>query len=193
MNESYYNTRRRTLAPDVLDVLIPAAEAMVDVVRAEKNKSQLGDLSENREYRKAKARCVHRIATFNQEYNVIATLDRKVKCMQDGTFRCELCKAKLLPKLDESAKRKLQEAIEVIDTIVAFGPDLGLINIDPAHPDERPIIESMLDVKQFFALHMIPLTETMVKTMAMEESYSDNDKNFTSEYLDKTKKPTAIF
>lgn len=188
-----YGTKNRTFAPDVMDALLPSAEAMIDVRRAEKNKSALGDLSENREYRKAKARCVHRLPAIDPASGTIMTLDRKVAVMQDGTFRCELCKATLLEKLDDKAKKKLSEAIEVIDTILAFGPDLGLINIDPAHPDEKPIIDSMIDIKQFFALHLMPLTENLIKIMANEESYKENEKNFTAEYLDRTKRATALF
>lgn len=194
MYEANYGNRERVLAPDVLDVLIPAAEAMIDVVRAEKNKSQLGDLSENREYRKAKARCVHRIPVIDPEYGSLKSLKRKVRVMTDGSLRCELCRAKILPKLDDSAKKKLSDAIEVIDTIIAYGPDLGLINVDPAHPDERPIIESMIEIKQFFALHLTTLCENMVKTMMLEASYKENERNtFTSEYLDRTKKATTLY
>ena len=195
MFEASYGLQKRQFAPDVLDALIPAAEAMIDVINAEKHKPQMGDLSDNREYRKVKARCVHRVLEYDPEYRTVRALERKVRPMGDGkTYRCDLCKAKLLTKLDETAKKKLTDAIEVIDTIVAFGPDLGLINVDPAHPDEKPIIESMIDIKQFFALHLLPLADSMIKTMALETAYQENDRNnFTSEYLDRTKKATAIF
>lgn len=181
---------KRQYAPDVMDALRPSAEAIIEVLRANQQKPLYGSVNESREYKIKKARCVHRIATEDPQYRGVISLKRKIRVMSDGSLRCELCGAKIRPKFDDGMVEALQNAVEVLDTLIAFGPDLCLINVDPAHPEERGLIDRMIDTKEFFDVHMIKIVKAFIEIAKHDKASHENERNLAAEYLDKTKSPT---
>lgn len=186
-NSPIYSAQKQAqFSPDVMDALIPSAEGMIDVIRADELRPQCGAFNESREYKIKKARCCHRIIVDNsQGVRGLVTLKRKVRAVADGTLVCDLCKARILTKFDrDSMKKAIDDFLAVVDTLVAFGPDLLLMNVDPKHPEERGIIDRMLDTKEFCGVHLIKIVEMFANTITKTNASNENERNFAKEYLD---------
>lgn len=188
---SYSTTVKKQFAPDVMDALRPSAEAIIEVVRADQQKPAYGPVNESREYKIKKARCVHRIASEDPQYRGVISLKRRIRPMEDGTLRCELCGAKIRHKFDDSMVKSIEDAVEVIDTLIAFGPDLYLCNIDPKHPEERGLIDRMIDTKEFFDVHLKKIVKSFIEIAKQDKASHENERNLAKEYLDKTKSATS--
>lgn len=195
-NYQTYQQARSTAnkyAPDVMDALRPCAERMIEVRRYDEMRPKYGPVNESREYRLAKARCVHRLPVEDTTYRGIVTLKRYIRPMQDGSYRCELCKAKILTKFDKNMIDALDSAIEVLDTLIAFGPDMSLANYDPRHPEERGYIDRMIDCKEFLNIHAKKITNTFIEIAKSENASEDNERHLGEEYADHTQGSITSF
>ena len=174
-------TMRKQYSPDVLDALRPSAEAIIDVVNIDKMKPAYGNVNHDYGYKVKKARCVHRIAVHDPQYNGYVTLKRQVRQTKEG-LRCSLCGAKICDKFDEDMKETIKKATEVIDSILTFGPDLGLVNYDPMDPS-RGFIDKLIDTKEFFSTKLNVALEAFVAAVKNDTASEENERNLADMYL----------
>lgn len=195
-----YGTKYQTqFAPDVMDALRGPAEQIVNVVWTDKNRPDYGNENPSPEYKRIKARCVHRIAIADASYadqngnplpNAPIVLKKRVRPTQDGNCRCELCGAKILSDFDKSLIDKIQGAIEVIDTLLAFGPELGLQEIASDRPTDPPLLSSMINIKEFMNIHLMKIVNGFNKIAMHQNEVEDLDKSLASQYFDHTTQAT---
>jgi hypothetical protein len=58
------------------------------------------------------------------------------------------------------------------------------MNVDPKHPEERCIIDRMLDTKEFCCVHLVKIVEMFANTITKTNASNENERNFAKEYLD---------
>lgn len=181
-NTQYANTQvRKQYPPDVLDALRPSADAIIDVVNIDKMAPQYGQVQHDYGYKVKKARCVHRMACSDGTYNGYVTLKRMIRQTKEG-LKCELCGAVICDKFDDEMLKAVDKVLEVLDCIVTFGPDLGLVNQDPMDPT-KGFIDKLIDTKEFLSIKLkkvIPAFITLVKNDTASE---ENERTLASMYL----------
>lgn len=176
----YTNGQKKQYPPDVLDALRPSADAIIDVVNADKNKPLYGNVQHDYGYNVKKARCVHRMAMSDNQYSGYVTLKRYVRQTKDGLV-CDLCGAKIRSEFNDDMIKDIEKALEVIDALVTFGPDLGLVNYDPMDP--KGFIDKLIDTKEFFNTKMKKVLPAFITAVKNDTASEENERKLADMYL----------
>ena len=177
------NTNANSLAPDVVDAVMPHAGAMLDIARTIQERPMISkQFAESREYRIIKAKCPHRSIEVD---NGITLLKKADIITTDGQVKCKLCGATILTKWDvEDFKQKLLAAKAVIDTLVLYGPDYNLGNYPNGYVGDRGIIDKMIETKSFIGTDLIKIVETFCEIGKAENTTSENRRQMGAHYRD---------
>lgn len=186
MYDNINKTNVNSLAPDVVDALMPPATAMLDYKRAKEERPELRDqYNEPIEMRRIRACCPHRKLSKTEEG--IDVLSQSESVMKDGTVRCSLCGARLLTHWSqEDFKKKIEDCVAVLDTILAYGPNFNLGNYPPGYVGERGVLDRIIECKEFLTVNMIKISETFNKTALLENNNQENNRTLGRNYRDHT-------
>ena len=195
MNYDVYNDpNANALSPDVVDALMPHAGAMLDVKRVIEETPRISkDFTASLEYRKIRACCPHRKIFIDNDTHVTLLKQADV-ITKDGGVKCSICGAPILTKWDkDDFKKKLEDAVAVIDTILLYGPNFNLGNWPKGYTGDRGIIDTMIMVKEFLTVNMTKISDTFCTTSKAENSNQEAARSLGKNYHDRTSNVTSWY
>ena len=108
------------LHPSVRTIIEPIIDEMTRIYNRNKTFPAYGPHNETDQEKLIKRKCVHMIK--NESGDITIPIKR-----HDGDFICEACGRKVNTLFDQHAVDTLMKAIEVLDGLVVFAPQQGLM------------------------------------------------------------------
>lgn len=113
--------------PETYQVIQPIIQSMTQIALTEENEKRMyGRINESDRTKNQKKSCVHIIYRNG-------AFDMSIEPDKDGKLRCTACGREINTKFDESAVKKLDDALTVINQIIVFGLPHGLLKTSTEH------------------------------------------------------------
>lgn len=158
--------RQKNMSAELEALLRPIASTMASIHLNEMNQPLINNGSQNNAVKEYKANCWHTYF-MNGGYHM-----DWVHRDSEGTLICDGCGAKIYDKFDDSAKKRLFEANEVLEMMACFGPSCGF---------SAQMMDHVITAKKFLRRMNLYLT-AMNNTVRQDQLTHDTFMNLANEY-----------